>query len=46
MIFQAHKENVILFTESLLLELAKLDLSIANTNLIPIAQNCILCPQR
>ncbi|WP_426090506.1 DUF2461 domain-containing protein [Flavobacterium sp. DSR3-2] len=35
LIYQAYKDDIILFTENLLLELAKLDLSIANANLVP-----------
>jgi uncharacterized protein (TIGR02453 family) len=35
LIYQAYKDDIILFTEKLLLELAKLDLSIANSNLVP-----------
>ena len=35
LIYQAYKDDIIFFTENLLLELAKLDLSIANTNLVP-----------
>ncbi len=34
-IYQAYKEDIIAFTENLLLELEKIDLSIANANLIP-----------
>jgi uncharacterized protein (TIGR02453 family) len=34
-IYQAYKDDIISFTENLLLELAKFDLSIANANLIP-----------
>ncbi|MGO4904939.1 DUF2461 domain-containing protein [Flavobacterium sp. W20_MBD1_R3] len=33
--YQAYKDDIILFTENLLLELAKLDLLIANANLVP-----------
>ncbi|MDI5894204.1 DUF2461 domain-containing protein [Flavobacterium sp. LB1P51] len=33
--YQAYKDDIILFTENLLLELANLDLSIANANLVP-----------
>lgn len=35
LIYQAYKDDIILFTETLLLELGKIDLSIANANLIP-----------
>lgn len=34
LLYQAYKDDIILFTEKLLLELAKLDVSIANANLI------------
>ncbi|MDI6032555.1 DUF2461 domain-containing protein [Flavobacterium sp. LB2P84] len=33
--YQAYKDDIVFFTENLLLELAKLDLSIANANLVP-----------
>ena len=34
-LYQAYKDDIVQFTEQILSELSKIDLSIANTNLIP-----------